>query len=132
MWIEKKPEFGDQIKVDRGLYSHHGIYESDERVYHFAAPQGVETNPENARVIVTDLDTFLKGGILEVREYTEEELKNKRAPNEIVEYAKAHLGEDGYNLISNNCEHFSNRCAFGVSENDQVNNIFSMLGRLFS
>jgi hypothetical protein len=132
MWSFKKPEYGSQIRVNRGLYYHHGIYESDDCVYQFASPEGSEISPETAVVCTTTLKKFLNGGDLEVREYTEEELKELKPKDEIIKYAKEHLGEMGYNLISNNCEHFSNRCAFGKSESEQVNNIFSLLGGLFS
>ena len=132
MWCFKKPEYGNQIRVNRGLYYHHGIYESDDCVYQFASPEGSEISPETAVVCTTTLKKFLNGGDLEVREYTEEELKELKPKDEIIKYAKEHLGEMGYNLISNNCEHFSNRCAFGKSESEQVNNIFSLLGGLFS
>ena len=81
--------------------------------------------------MVTTLDKFLAGGELEVRCYTDEELKKKRKPDEIIEYAKAHLGEKGYDIISNNCEHFSNRCAFGISESNQVEDVFKMLKGMF-
>ena len=37
MWEVKKPVYGDQIRVNRGLYAHHGIYASDDCVIHFAA-----------------------------------------------------------------------------------------------
>ncbi len=132
MWSFKKPEYGNQIRVNRGLYYHHGIYESDDCVYQFASPEGSEISPETAVVCTTTLKKFLNGGDLEVREYTEEELKELKPKDEIIKYAKEHLGEKGYNLINNNCEHFSNRCAFGKSESEQVNNIFSLLGGLFS
>ena len=132
MWSFKKPEYGSQIRVNRGLYYHHGIYESDDCVYQFASPEGSEISPETAVVCTTTLKKFLNGGDLEVREYTEEELKELKPKDEIIKYAKEHLGEMGYNLISNNCEHFSNRCAFGKSESEQVNDIFSLLGGLFS
>jgi hypothetical protein len=132
MWSFKKPEYGSQIRVNRGLYYHHGIYESDDCVYQFASPEPSEISPETAVVCTTTLKKFLNGGDLEVREYTEEELKELKPKDEIIKYAKEHLGEMGYNLISNNCEHFSNRCAFGKSESEQVNNIFSLLGGLFS
>ncbi len=132
MWSFKKPEYGSQIRVNRGLYYHHGIYESDDCVYQFASPEGSEISPETAVVCTTTLKKFLNGGDLEVREYTEEELRELKPKDEIIKYAKEHLGEMGYNLISNNCEHFSNRCAFGKSESEQVNNIFSLLGGLFS
>ena len=58
-------------------------------------------------------------------------MKKKRTPDEIIAYAKAHLGEGGYNLVTNNCEHFSNRCAFGVSNSSQVEEIFSMFEGFF-
>ena len=127
MWVNKKPEYGDQIRVNRGFYYHHGIYESDDAVYHFASPMGSEISPETAVVHKTTLENFLKGSPVEVREYTNEELLNKRKPEEIIDYAKAHIGERGYNLVSNNCEHFSNRCAFGKSDSDQVKNVLNFL-----
>ena len=131
MWELKNPVYGDQIRVCRGLYYHHGIYASNDSVYQFAAPIGSEISPENARVICTTLGEFLKGGNIEVRVYTEEELKQKRTPEEIIQYAKEHLGEGGYDLVSNNCEHFSNRCAFGVSNSSQVDEIFSKFMEMF-
>ena len=112
MWSLKNPSYGDQIRVNSGLYYHHGIYESDDCVYQFASPEGSEISPETAIVCTTSLKKFLKDGLVEVREYTDEEKAKLRSKDEIIKYAKDHLGEGGYNLISNNCEHFSNRCAF--------------------
>ena len=89
MWEFKNPSYGDQIRVNRGLYSHHGIYASDNEVYHFAAVEGSETNPENAKVICTSLDKFLKGGNVEVRVYSDEELLKKKTPDEIIDYSIA-------------------------------------------
>jgi len=133
MWEKKKPEFGDQIRVNRGLYYHHGIYEDDEHVYQYAAPIGSEVSPENALIIVTSLDSFLKGAEVEVRIYDDEELKRKKSPKEIVEFAKSKVGSGlgEYDLISNNCEHFSNLCAFGVKESNQVDDILNIFRGLF-
>lgn len=129
-FVSKKPSFGDQIKVNRGLYSHHGIYIGNDRVIQFGSTTG-ELDPEKAMVIETSLEDFLKGGELLVAEYTPEELKKKRSPEEIVKYAKAHLGEMGYDIINNNCEHFSNECAFGERKSMQVDNIMGLLSTLF-
>lgn len=131
MWELKNPKFGDQIRVSRGLYYHHGIYASNESVYHFASLEGNETNALNAKVVCTTLGEFLKGGNVEVRVYTDDELKEKRSAAEIVKYAEEHIGEGNYNLVTNNCEHFSNRCAFGVSNSAQVEDIFSMIVGMF-
>lgn len=129
MWEEKQPVFGDQIRVNRGLYSHHGIYASDDCVIHFAAKNASnELDPKAARIITTSLTEFLRGGVCEVRAYTKEELSKKRKPQEIVKYALSQLGQGGYNLVSNNCEHFSNECAFGEKISNQVNSILKMLG----
>lgn len=129
MWIEKKPNYGDQIRVNRGLYFHHGIYVSDDEVIQYASPKGSEISPETALIISTTLDEFLKGGVVEVREYNNEELKKIRSKDEIVKFAKSKLGTGlgEYNLIDNNCEHFSNYCAFGEKKSNQVEDILSML-----
>lgn len=131
MWVTKDAKRGDQIRVSRGLYYHHGIYASDDEVYQFASPIGSEISSETAEVCVTTLNQFLNGGVLEVRTYTDSELKTKRTPDEIIEYAKSHLGEKGYNVITNNCEHFSNRCVFGKSESSQVEDAIKMLKNMF-
>lgn len=128
MWILKKPMYGDQIRVNRGFYYHHGIYVTDDCVINFASndPSG-ELNPKTARVIESTLKEFLKGGDLEVRSYTNEELKTKRVPQDIVNCAFSHLGEGGYDIINNNCEHFSNLCAFGVKKSNQVDKVLSFI-----
>lgn len=132
MWKEIKPSFGDHIKVDRGMYSHHGIYVSDDCVIQFASLiPGHETDPESASICDTSLETFLKGGTLLVRTYSDDELKKKRSPLEIVEYAKSKYGTKGYNIISNNCEHFANECVFGEKKSEQVENIMSLFSSLF-
>ena len=132
-WERKRPEFGDQIRVNRGIYSHHGIYVDDEHVIHFASlVPGHETDPSTASVVVTDLKTFLKDGELEVRVYSDEEKKKVRDPQEIVNYAYSCLGRKGYNIVTNNCEHFSNECAFGEAVSEQVNNVMDAFARIFS
>lgn len=132
MWVLKKPEYGDQIRVNRGAYFHHGIYQDENCIYQFAVPnEGLEIDPKNAIVCTTTLEKFSKGSPIEVREYTKEEKLEKRSPLEIIQYAKDHLGEGGYDLFTNNCEHFSNRCAFGKSESKQVEDVLSAIRHIF-
>lgn len=129
MWIKEKPSYGDQIRVNRGLYFHHGIYVSDDEVIQYASPKGSEISAKTALIIKTNLDTFLNGGEVEVRKYNSEELKKVRSKDEIVKFARSKLGSGlgEYDLINNNCEHFSNYCAFGIKESNQVEDIFKML-----
>ena len=128
MWTIKNPTLGDHIRVNRGLYSHHGIYITDDCVIHFAPPNSTGTiDPSSAMVVNTNLEAFLNGGLLEVRIFNEEELKTKRNPQDIVNYAFSRIGDKGYNIISNNCEHFVNECLFGVKKSNQVDSILSFL-----
>lgn len=128
IWVQKTPQKGDHIRVQRmnGLYAHHGIYVSDEEVIHFTGKDDDSildwSKPE---VIQTDLAYFLKGGILEVKEYTDEEFADLYSPEQIVIYARACLGDKGYNLIFNNCEHFANVCTLGRFRSHQVEKVFT-------
>lgn len=127
IWVQKMPQKGDHIRVQRmnGLYAHHGIYVSDEEVIHFTGKDDDSildwSKPE---VIQTDLAYFLKGGTLEVKEYTDEEFADLYSPEQIVTYARACLGDKGYNLIFNNCEHFANVCTLGRFRSHQVEKVF--------
>ncbi len=128
IWVQKTPQKGDHIRVQRmnGLYAHHGIYVSDEEVIHFTGKDDDSildwSKPE---VIQTDLAYFLKGGTLEVKEYTDEEFADLYSPEQIVTYARACLGDKGYNLIFNNCEHFANVCTLGRFRSYQVEKVFT-------
>ena len=129
MWVNRELKYGDQIRVNRGFYYHHGIYEDDNHVYQYAAKEGSEVSQENALIICTNLKTFAKDGEVEARDYNEEELKKLRPKEEIIKTAKNMLGTGlgEYNLVTNNCEHFSNYCAFGKKESNQVNDFLNML-----
>lgn len=128
IWVQKMPQKGDHIRVQRmnGVYAHHGIYVSDEEVIHFTGKDDDSildwSKPE---VIQTDLAYFLKGGTLEVKEYTDEEFADLYSPEQIVTYARACLGDKGYNLIFNNCEHFANVCTLGRFRSHQVEKVFT-------
>ncbi|MDM0459110.1 lecithin retinol acyltransferase family protein [Clostridium perfringens] len=125
IWSIKEPSKGDHIRVNRGIYSHHGIYVSDDEVIHFT---GTEDDSildwSKNEVIKTDIDYFLRGGKLEVKEYTEDELSDLYPVEHIVTYARACLGDRGYNLVFNNCEHFANVCTLGRFRSKQVENVF--------
>jgi hypothetical protein len=43
------------------------------------------------------------------------------SPEETVNRARSRLGENRYNLVFNNCEHFALWCKTGISESGQVN-----------
>ena len=49
--------------------------------------------------------------------------------DEAVERARSKLGQGGYNLALNNCEHFAVWCRTGVKDSSQVNNILNIITR---
>ncbi len=127
IWLSKPPKRGDHIRVCRmnGLYYHHGIFISADEVIHFTGndDDGV-LDWSRAHVIKSDLQKFLRGGTVEVKEYTDAELADLYPVEGIVNYARTCLGDGGYNLIFNNCEHFANACTLGKYRSRQVENFF--------
>ena len=126
IWVYKPPERGDHIRVCRmnGLYYHHGIFVSDNEVIHFTGDDDDSISDwSKAHVIKTTLQKFLKGGTVEVKEYTDDEISDLYPVEGIVNYARACLGDDGYNLIFNNCEHFANACTLGKYRSRQVEKV---------
>lgn len=129
-WQYIKPKRGDHIRVQRsGIYSHHGVYISDDEVIHFTgADDDSVLDWSRCEVIRTGLAQFLRGGKAEVKLYTEDELDDLYPVEHIVNYARACLGDKGYNLAFNNCEHFANVCTLGRFRSRQVERVLS--GRL--
>lgn len=125
-WSRQKPARGDHIRVDRGLYYHHGIYVSQKEVIHFNTRKGEGDGlGGSATVISTDLREFLKDGACEVKIYSDDEFQDLFPVEDIVNYARACLCDDGYNLVLNNCEHFANMCTLGRHRSRQVERVLT-------
>ena len=108
-----------------GLYYHHGIFVSVDEVIHFTGDDDDSVlDWSRAHVIKTDLQKFQRGGTVEVKEYSDAELADLYPVEGIVSYARTCLGDGGYNLIFNNCEHFANACTLGKYRSRQVENFF--------
>lgn len=103
---------GDHLWVRRTGYSHHGIYCGDGTVIHFSGDPG---SKKRACIFRSDLDSFSIGETIQVVEYGE-----RFGPNETVRRAESRLGESGYSLFGNNCEHFATWCCTGKHQSDQV------------
>lgn len=119
---------GDHIYYFRGggTYSHHGIDCGDGTVVHF------ETSPwqklagglrsgELPQVARTSLEEFALGHSVDeilVRDYDVRQIDHARTT---LERAESRLGEEGYSVFNNNCEHFAVWCKTGMAESSQVN-----------
>ncbi len=112
-WTVNSPKYGDIIRTKVTFYHHYGIFVNENRVIQFGLPDNVYTPKEEIEVLATDIYTFLNGGELEVAVPEKDERKRLRKDKEIVLAAEARIGEGGYDILHNNCEHFVNECAFG-------------------
>src|SRR4051812_11749232 len=111
---------GDHIYVVRRRgYTHHGIDCGDGTVIHFSGEPG--SAKLGACIVRSTLYDFLQGGELKVREY------GRRDPAETtVHRAESKLGETGYHLVRNNCEHFATWCCTGLAASRQVRGVGSL------
>ena len=113
-WVEKVPAPGDIVRTKVRFYYHYGIFVSEEEIIQFGLPGDPGRPAEEIRVLASDVAAFLQGGEMEVAQPDAKDRKAMRTPEQIVALARQRLGEGGYDILHNNCEHFVNDCAFGV------------------
>ena len=120
---------GAHIRVKCGNYYHHGIYIGNGEVVQFGLP--VETHElKDIRVLRSPLTDFSEDfSIIEVYRFTEEELMEKKTDDIIIQNALLHVGEGGYSILKNNCEHFANKCIFGVTKSSQIDEVYANVAK---
>ena len=104
----------DHLEVPRqhGLFNHHGIDLGDGTVAHYL---------EGREILRSPLEEFSQGQPLRVISHPE------ASPVGVtLRRAMGRLGEQDYNLLFNNCEHFATWCKTGRHRSGQVD---SMLER---
>ena len=131
-WQFIEPKKGDIIRVKFSSFYHYGIYLDDDNIVQFGLSPVLTSiaDQKNVKVCLSNMDTFLNGEFLEVGVLYKKELKNKRSAQEIEKTALARLGEGGYNILYNNCEHFAYECVFGqkyCSQTERVREYFHNL-----
>lgn len=129
VWSCKSPESGDMIRVKSGSIYHYGVFVSEEEVLQFGLAPASRPQLRDCDVSVcsSNVDAFLCGGDLEVGALDKKEQEKRRAPYETVRIARKRLGEKGYNILYNNCEHFAYECLFGehyCSQTERVRELF--------
>lgn len=109
------------IRVKLGPVWHYGVYASDDEVIAFGLPPWpAPPPPETVRVVATDIDVFACGQMVEQAVFGFLEKRRRVPPEESIRRARARLGEGGYDLLNNNCEHFARACVLGTHESEQV------------
>ena len=98
---------GDHVKIQCVGYTHHGLYVGNGMVIH-KNRNGVDFSP---------LEEFSEGSRVSVVTHSR---KPVFTDDEAIERAFSRIGEDSYNLVFDNCEHFVMWCKFGVEESKQV------------
>jgi Lecithin retinol acyltransferase len=106
---------GAHLTTRRLGYRHHGLYAGNGRVLHY---RGMHRWLWHRRGPVEEisLDQFAHGHGFEVLAGAAERFDGATA----VERARSRLGEDCWNLWSNNCEHFVTWCRDGKPRSAQV------------
>ncbi|WML91418.1 lecithin retinol acyltransferase family protein [Thiothrix lacustris] len=109
----EKPNIGDHLISSRLGYTHHGIYIGSGKVIHYS---GLADGLASGAIEETTLVAFSRG-----REYSVKTYINPRFTGLIVaQRAKSRLGEDKYDVFSNNCEHFCGWCINDEHRSEQV------------
>lgn len=104
---------GAHLSARRTGYLHHGVYVGSGEVIHLRRPFLMQPG---GRIEQTRFETFARGPFVCVETPTEVVY----AGADVVLRARSRLGESGYSLLRNNCEHFSNWCVQGVARSRQV------------
>ena len=100
----------DHLQVPRqhGLFNHHGIDLGDGTVAHYL---------EGREILRSPLAEFSRGQPLSVVPYVATQCS---PANVTLRRAMGRLGEQNYNLLFNNCEHFAHWCKTGRHRSAQV------------
>lgn len=127
-WLPGDPTPGDMVRVQIGSIFHYGVCTGDGRIVAFGLPPvpAFAKSPDRFLVTETDMDVFSTGRIPEIAVLDRAERKKRIPPEETVRLARARLGEDGYHMIRNNCEHFVYECVFGERKSLQEEAVFRM------
>lgn len=112
---------GQHLFVQREVYSHHGVHIGDKQLIHYSG----NPNDLSGKIEYTNIVDFSEGRNLFVRVYFD-----RFNLAETVHRARSRLGENQYNLTTNNCEHFASWCITGNRSSAQIDGLFDPLRSL--
>jgi hypothetical protein len=100
----------DHLQAPRrhGLFMHHGIDLGDGSVAHYL---------EGREILRSQREEFSRGQLITAVDYPEGDCSPAGV---VLRRAMGRLGEQRYNLLFNNCEHFAHWCKTGRHRSSQV------------
>lgn len=108
-----EPRLGAHLVTPRRGYTHHGIYVGGNRVVQYG---GLSWGLRRGPVEEVSLARFSQGRAVWIRAMSQQWFE----PQEVVRRARLRVGEDRYNVLTNNCEHFCEWCVHGEHRSYQV------------
>ena len=123
----KDLQLGDTIVATKwkGTYLHYGVYVGNGEVVHFSylKEEKFLNKDTHVRIVKTSYEDFANGS----QTYREplREGMNANSGKETAKIAKGLVDNDfgGYNLATNNCEHFANYCKYNEKESFQIKDL---------
>ncbi|XP_025091124.1 HRAS-like suppressor 3 [Pomacea canaliculata] len=113
---------GDLIEIPRlhigpwSFYSHWTVYIGNKLVIH----KGHITNgKKGSEVRIQSLHKFAGKGKI-VKNNSLDKKMRPFHPETILTRALSKIGDDSYNIFTNNCEHFATWCRYGIPVSEQV------------
>ena len=106
-WWPSECKKGDMIRVRIGSIYHYGIFISEDEIIQFGLPPTALIPENEQRVCVCSIDEFACGSIVETAILDRNDQKRRYDADKTVRIARSRIGEGGYSLIHNNCEHFA-------------------------
>lgn len=129
-WSVRKGKPGDMVRVHANSYfDHYGVYVSDEEVIQFGfnPALGEPVPDKEVTVVATDMTTFRNGAFPEFADMSFKEKCTRKSPDKAISVARSRIGEGGYNVVHNNCEHFAYECIFGYKYSSQEQKVREMV-----
>lgn len=114
---------GAHLITPRRRYSHHGIYVGAGTVIHYA---GLCYSLRSLPIQEASLTEFADGYPLVYLPLR----PSRYVGFEAVARARSRLGENAYDLLKNNCEHFCTWCLDGQAHSEQAERLLTLPARL--
>ena len=109
----QEPPPGSHLVTPRRGYLHHGIYVGDGKVVHYA---GLACGLHRGPVEEVPLNRFAHGRPVWVKSHAASNFECQ----DVIERARSRVGENCYQLLTNNCEHFCEWCLRGQHRSYQI------------